>query len=245
MSEKDSRRTMTSDSLPKLGSKSVARVEREEPSLQGVELSQDCPRGLKGGGRAPKAKLVHVIRHGEAQHNVNDKFLLKHDTKLTKRGQRQAKSLQRLLPKLKPEVAVTSSVLRALQTTRGIGFSGPTVVVPEAREVGGWPANSPIESKQALSSDGETKFGRYDWSLVAGPRRSSTMRWETVRAIKERASRLSRLLERRSESSLLLVSHGEFLQHLTGDDYMGNCEVRTYSVHRGKWQRLRRIKCSE
>lgn len=32
---------MTSDSLPKLGSKSVARVEREEPSLQGVELSQN------------------------------------------------------------------------------------------------------------------------------------------------------------------------------------------------------------
>lgn len=75
---------------------------------------------------------------------------LRHDTKLTKRGHRQAKSLQQLLPKLKPQVAITSAILRALQTTRGIGFEGPTVVVPEAREVGGWPANSPMD-KQALS----------------------------------------------------------------------------------------------
>ncbi|CAK9020986.1 unnamed protein product [Durusdinium trenchii] len=205
---------------------------------------------LKPCKRAPKAKLIHVIRHGEAQHNVNDKFLLKHDTKLTKRGQRQAKSLHKLLPKLKPQVAVSSAVLRALQTTRGIGFAGPTVVSPEAREVGGWPANSPIESKEALSCELASQFGRYDWSLVAGaiirgPQRSDTMRWEPESEIKDRAKRLSRFLERRPEKSLLLVSHGEFLQHLTSDKYMGNCEVRTYSLYRGKWQRLRRVKCSE
>eukprot|EP00438_Fugacium_kawagutii_P021229 Skav220508 [mRNA] locus=scaffold4697:355411:370395:- [translate_table: standard] len=196
---------------------------------------------------ALKAKVVHVIRHGEAQHNVNDKFLLKHDTKLTKRGQQQAKSLHRLLPKLKPQAAVTSAVLRALQTTRGIGFCGPTVVVPEAREVGGWPANSPVESREALSNDMRAKFARYDWSLIAGKgddRPSDGMVWETAREIKDRARRLSRWLEQRAESSLLLVSHGEFLQHLTGDNYMGNCEVRSYSLHRGKWQRLRRVKCS-
>ncbi|CAL1144146.1 unnamed protein product [Cladocopium goreaui] len=193
--------------------------------------------------KSSKVKVVHVIRHGEAQHNVNEKFLLKHDTKLTKRGQRQAKSLHRLLPKLKPQAAVTSAVLRALQTTRGIGFCGPTVVVPEAREVGGWPANSPIESREALSNEMEAKFGRYDWSLVAtGPGRRSS-HWESTRQIKDRARRLSRWLERRSEESLLLVSHGEFLQHLTGDDYMDNCEVRSYSLNRGKWQRLRRVKC--
>lgn len=35
------RRTVTSDSLPKMASKSAAKAEREEPSLQGVELSQN------------------------------------------------------------------------------------------------------------------------------------------------------------------------------------------------------------
>ena len=33
--------------------------------------------------------------------------------------------------------------------------TAPCRISSEAREVGGWPANSPIESKQALSSDGE------------------------------------------------------------------------------------------
>lgn len=125
---------------------------------------------------------------------------------------------------MKPQAAVTSAVLRALQTTRGIGFCGPIVVVPEAREVGGWPANSPIESREALSNEMEAKFGRYDWSLVAtGPGRRSS-HWESTRQIKDRARRLSRWLERRSEESLLLVSHGEFLQHLTGRvDSAGFC----------------------
>lgn len=40
--------------------------------------------------------------------------------------------------------------------SRGIlELSCVSTVWHEAREVGGWPANSPIESKQALSSDGE------------------------------------------------------------------------------------------
>lgn len=40
--------------------------------------------------------------------------------------------------------------------SRGIlELSYVSTVWHEAREVGGWPANSPIESKQALSSDGE------------------------------------------------------------------------------------------
>ncbi|CAE7371334.1 unnamed protein product [Symbiodinium natans] len=195
--------------------------------------------------RLVKAKLVHVVRHGEAQHNVRDKYLLKHDTQLTKRGRRQAKSLHTLLPKLKAEVAITSAVLRALQTTRCMGFSGKTVVVPEAREVAGWPANAPIDSQRAVTGDLESQFGRYDWSLAAkGSRQHNAQRWERLVQIKDRARRLTKLIERRQESSILLVSHGEFLQHLTSDKYMQNCEVRTYAVCDGKWRRLRRTKCS-
>lgn len=41
MTDMAGRRTVTSDSLPKMASKSAARAEREEPSLQGVELSQN------------------------------------------------------------------------------------------------------------------------------------------------------------------------------------------------------------
>ncbi|CAE7600905.1 cobC [Symbiodinium pilosum] len=194
--------------------------------------------------RLVKAKLVHVVRHGEAQHNIQDKYLLKRDTKLTERGRRQAKSLHTLLPKLKPEVAMTSAVLRALQTTRCMGFMGKTMVVPEAREVAGWPANDPIDTKRALAGNLESQFGKYDWSLVAkGSRQTGGnggQGWERTVQIKDRARRLTRLIERRQESSILLVSHGEFLQHLTSDKYMQNCfPPATASIAKKRWVRLR------
>ncbi|CAE7945990.1 tnc-2 [Symbiodinium sp. KB8] len=79
-------------------------------------------------------------------------------------------------------------------------------VSAEAREVAGWPANAPIDTKRALAGDLESQFGRYDWSLAVkgcAPSGHSAQEWERLVQIK--------------------VSHGEFLQHLTSDKYMQNC----------------------
>lgn len=195
-------------------------------------------------------KLVHVVRHGEAQHNVKEKYLCQRDTRLTSRGFCQAKSLQRMLPKLRPQLVVTSDLLRALQTTRAIGFRGPTVVEPDAREKGGWPCNDPIDVERATAGDLQLQFGGYDWSMVLheaqaapGGRGSEHQSKELRSKIKSRAVKLTRYLESRIESSIVLVSHGAFLEELTGDDHMSNCEVRTYNLVRGKWQRLKRYRC--
>lgn len=201
-----------------------------------------------------QGKLVHVIRHGQAQHNVDMKYLARRDTQLTCEGLMQARALRRVLSRLKPDVAVTSAVLRALQTTRAMGFRGRgVVVVPEARELGGHAANAPVDPRRATSGDLRRDFGKYDWSLAlreakACKERRGTLpqardtasRWELSADVHRRARRLTRFLASRPEKSIALVSHGEFLMELTGDTYMGNCELRTYRVYRGKWLRVRR-----
>jgi len=214
-----------------------------------------------------KSKLVHVIRHGEAQHNICDRFLRRRDTHLTPRGKQQAKALKQVLKHLKPELAVTSDVLRALQTTQLMGFTGPVIVAPHAREAGGWPANEPIDASRAVSGDLKDQFGGYEWSPVlqdgdfgqqckqnqckqisatdAGAMTTATVsgsapiiKWEPRSKMKRRAQQLAEFIEARAESSIVLVSHGEFLERMTEDTYMNNCEVRTYKLLRGKWHRM-------
>merc|ERR1712048_986295 len=82
-----------------------------------------------------------------------------------KTGWRQARALRRLLPTLRPQVVVTSAVLRALQTARAMGFKGRVTVVPAAREVASCPCNYPIDIRRAISGDLHKEFGHYDWSL--------------------------------------------------------------------------------
>jgi len=217
---------------------------------------------------ARKSKLVHVVRHGEAQHNVCDGFLRRHDTHLTARGRRQARSLKQVLKHLKPELAVTSDVLRALQTTQLMGFNGPVIVTPHAREAGGWPANEPIDASRAVSGDLKDQFGGYEWSHVLYEGESvrrckqkkckqipavdkevvattalvdpaAPVKWEPHRKLKMRAQKLAEFLETRLESNIVLVSHGEFLERMTDDTYMDNCEVRTYKLLHGKWRRMK------
>jgi len=197
-----------------------------------------------------KGKIIHVIRHGESQHNVDFKYLGRRDTTLTEKGQRQAHALRRLLPKLKPKLVITSAVLRALQTTKAMGFKGRTVVVPDAREVASHIANRPIHCNRAVGGDLSTRFGSYDWTLpVEDARKAGGLRGyqqeingsdKSNASVRARAKQLSKYLQERAESSIALVSHGHFLQFLTGDSYYDNCECRSYRLVGSKWYPLRR-----
>lgn len=194
-------------------------------------------------------KLVHVIRHGEAQHNVSYKFTMKPNVRLTARGKRQARALRLLAPKLTSEVVLTSPVFRALQTTQAMCPSVPIAVLPDARER--IPSaihlcDLPVDLERPPATE---PFKDFKWSLMKrGVRRAGGskkyLRYLTKTdlaggdaAKKRRGRRLTAYLESRPENNITLVSHGAFLMHLTGDTYMRNCEVRTYKVAHGKWQR--------
>jgi broad specificity phosphatase PhoE len=196
----------------------------------------------------PQAKVVHVVRHGEAQHNVSDAFSSKRNTQLTAKGKRQARSLRCKLQKLKPQAVITSPLLRAMQTARAMTPSTPTVVVPDARERilrRTHLCDLPVDPRRFQLS---RQFGGMDWSLARGVGSckyqkeimdTDTASWANV---KRRGRRLTRYLLGRPEASLAVVSHGGFLMGLTGDSYMDNCEVRTYLVTGGrhaKWKRVR------
>ena len=62
-------------------------------------------------------KRVILIRHGQAEHNVDRANLGKRDVQLTERGRMQAAAIRARVKKLGAEVVLTSPVLRTLQTT--------------------------------------------------------------------------------------------------------------------------------
>ena len=194
------------------------------------------------------AKIIHVIRHGEAAHDVNNAALRQRDTALTAKGQRQAASLQARLLAMQPEVVLTSPILRALQTTAGClhpACKTPVVVVPDSREFSKKSSHL-CEMPLAPTSESASSFASYDWTMVEAAVKqagSSVAKWEAglQRAdrawadVDKRSAALSKLIEERPEKTLCLVSHGGFLQRLTGDEYMDNCELRSYSLDGGKW----------
>lgn len=201
-------------------------------------------------------KIVHVIRHGEAAHNIDKHCERQRNTALTEAGRQQAHSLQSIAMSPPPEVVLTSPILRALQTTnalfddhfRQLFPASLTIhVVPDARERISKPEHLcelPLPSP-AAAPQGSGDFSTYDWSLVMTAHGGNVEAWEqllqTTDADKAnidlRAKRLSDYIESRSETTFCLVSHGAFLMRLTGDDYMRNCEMRTYELKGGVWMR--------
>lgn len=194
-------------------------------------------------------KLVHVVRHGEAEHNVDARMLKRRDTILTPKGRAQADALRTKMQELAPEVVLTSPILRALQTTAGFVDKGtPVIVVPDARERVSRRSHlceMPLNPETFVM--GGEELLSFDWSLVREAIESAgggCARWEEeLKAcdlegdcrIEERGRRLSAYLEQRPEATICLVSHGGFLEYLTKDYYMGNCELRTYALSGGRW----------
>lgn len=125
--------------------------------------------------------------------------------------------------------------------------SAPVVVVPDARERVSCPkhlCDLPADATVVSSSE---EFKDYDWSLAVstvkkagGPQKfEQTITRTDLRGeafIRGRASRLTKYIQDRPERRLTIVSHGAFLMRLTGDDYFGNCEARTYIVKGGEWK---------
>ena len=166
---------------------------------------------------AGRPKCVHVIRHGQAEHNVNDDALEKRDTALTSKGQSQAATLKERVSALQVEIVLTSPILRALETTKGgVASATRVVVVPDARERVSCKSHlceMPVNPATASSSG---DYAGYDWQLatqslaLAG---GSVAEWErglmavdleSNANIDERGRRLSAWIEGRSEQTLCL-----------------------------------------
>ena len=195
-------------------------------------------------------KCVIAVRHGEAEHNVDDTALHKRNTTLTALGFEQAAALNETIALLKPQVIVTSPTLRTLQTTHAMlpqplksGENAIRVVVSaDAREnIAGHECNLPCEpNSAALTRSVDLRDSMFDWSLVEAQISSAgdVSTWEANCAAEDaeqgilgRCNRLSSSIAAMEAKRICLVSHGDFLRKLTGDsDMMTNCEVRVYDL---------------
>lgn len=203
-------------------------------------------------------KVVHVVRHAQAEHNVSHVAELRRNTSLTATGRMQLVAarahIRNLVPR--PEVVLSSPVLRALQTTNGVAPEMvPRVVVTDARErVANPEALCELPMDRTRLRSPRLSFAEFDWTGhdSAMAQAGSVEAWEAAaiaddydheaegeckKRIKKRARRLTSYIEARPEQTLLLVSHGGFLMYLTKDEYMDNCEVRSYTVQDGRWRR--------
>ena len=192
-------------------------------------------------------KLITLVRHGQAHHNVNTQYHL-HDPYLTAEGESQCRTIPDRFPANPPvDLLVTSPLKRTIQTTL-IGFpaqiasGAPIIALPELQETSSMPCDtgSPIleiESDPVL----RPSTGAIDFSLVeaADGWTSKSGKWSSEpAALTERATSVRAWLKDRNEEHVICVLHGGFLHYLTEDwtgknDLPGtgwaNTEFRSYA----------------
>ncbi|KAF4434119.1 Histidine phosphatase superfamily clade-1 [Fusarium acutatum] len=188
-------------------------------------------------------KTIHLVRHGQAVHNLGEAYNVLPDTDLTPLGQEQARGLISKCPKLaNVDLIVSSPLRRTLQTTL-LAFSSQLecglqiVALAEVQEVSDM--NCDTGSDLSLI---KTEFQQQpvDFSLVEPGWQIKEGKWApAVGSIEERARAARQWLSERPESEIVVVTHGCFLHFFT-DDWVNsvnpdgtnwaNAEVRSFTI---------------
>jgi broad specificity phosphatase PhoE len=167
------------------------------------------------------AKVLHLIRHGEATHNVQPKPWGEDlvDARLTDTGVQQALALRERAATLPVEVVVVSPLSRALETaTRGLEPlivrqpPVPFICVEECREQFG--KNLPDMRRPIAAVAIEYPQVSFETlpQLDADP--LFTPERETLEALTRRADQFLDLMWARPEKHIAVVTHSSFLAAL-------------------------------
>lgn len=162
------------------------------------------------------AKTIYLIRHAQAQHNVNLEYHIP-DAKLTKVGRGQATDLYNNYPHLEtsssgPEVVFTSPLTRTIETSL-LGFRAKAtqssldiIPIAELQENSAMPCDT--GSALPVIRD---RFPNLDFSRVTEDWNSKTGPWEDSQsALSARAQKVRDLLAARQEDRIAIVTHGGF-----------------------------------
>ncbi|KAI8457546.1 histidine phosphatase superfamily [Phakopsora pachyrhizi] len=171
-------------------------------------------------------KKIHLIRHAEAEHNVNYDNWSFPDALLTPNGERQCLALnQRTRENIQTtaKLLVSSPMRRTLQTSlRGLpelierlGGKSSLVVLDSLQENGSTPADTG-SSRSILESFPE--FEGIDFSSLDDQWNSKTGYWASDHdSLRRRAQCSLAWLANRKEDEIVVVSHGGALRYLTED----------------------------
>lgn len=177
-------------------------------------------------------KLITLVRHGQAHHNVDEKYHL-HDPYLTPLGESQCRTIPDRFPKNLPPVSllVSSPLKRTLQTTL-IGFPNelaakppvPLYPLPELQETSSMPCDTGSAASEIVS-DPHFAHLNLDFSHVPEDWTSKSGKWSSnPNALRERAKWVRDWLKQRDEEHVVCVLHGGFLHYLT-EDWRGHGDL--------------------
>ena len=188
------------------------------------------------------AQIVTLVRHGQAQHNVDEAYHI-HDAVLTPLGESQCCTIPARFPADPPiNLLVTSPLRRAIQTTL-IGFAPavaagvPIIALPALQETSVAPCDtgSPAAALMAdprLAANIDYTLCHDGWMDKTGDNAAEP------EALTRRARQARAWLRARTEAHVVAVLHGGFLHYLTEDwtghdDHPGtgweNTEFRSYT----------------
>ncbi|KAI0972039.1 histidine phosphatase superfamily [Xylaria arbuscula] len=181
---------------------------------------------------------IHVIRHAQALHNVNQDFS-HHDPELTELGYQQCKAAAKELESLdKIELILASPLQRTIQTALAL-FPAYTesnkriTLLPQLQEVGNTRSDTGNSREYLENKYGavlEYSFITPDWTEKGGespyaPRLAEKRARTTRLLIRDIAQRYAH-----RDVNIVVISHGNYLRLLTQDDaFFKNVEMRTYT----------------
>jgi broad specificity phosphatase PhoE len=142
-----------------------------------------------------------LVRHGLSQWNLEGRLQGVRDPALSEEGRAQARAVGPLVATLRPEVAVSSDLRRAVETLELLGLSlEPLDPDPRWREsdLGDWAGRLPSE----LSAEERAAFAAWRAGRATPPGGED---WAAARA---RVVAATRSLERSGVRRALVVTHG-------------------------------------
>eukprot|EP00026_Physarum_polycephalum_P015029 Phypoly_transcript_15611.p1 GENE.Phypoly_transcript_15611~~Phypoly_transcript_15611.p1 ORF type:complete len:252 (+),score=42.34 Phypoly_transcript_15611:49-756(+) len=191
-------------------------------------------------------KIIHLIRHGQAQHNVDNKYDIL-DPTLTALGNQQAKDLGKRFESIDVQLVVVSPLRRTVETALNVFASDKFKEVPVvANEYCRESYGVVICDKRRNLAEIKADFAsRVDFSLIET---EEDTWWEPTKEPEEhlilRATEFYNFLRVQSYTKIAVVAHHQFLRALSGllrqkphsnahaytSDDFENCEARIVFV---------------
>lgn len=155
--------------------------------------------------------IIHLIRHAEGFHNVNEQHHIP-DPLLTTRGKQQCAKLQEHFPYHHVDLIVSSPIRRTIYTSllsfdRDIKKKGLRIIaLPELQEISDLPCDTGSSPEELAKEFANQPI---DWTLVMPGWNIKEGRWANERkAIAQRAKEAREWLRMRQEKEIVVVTHG-------------------------------------
>lgn len=152
-----------------------------------------------------------LVRHGETENQISNRYIGLTDVPLSERGKRQALSLARTFAREKPDAVYTSPLLRAKNTAAPIAkslFVSPVEVAELCdRSYGVW-ENMTIEEIQDKFPD-EYREWYQNWMDYEIPQGESVLQ-----VVERNAIAVRRILESHEKGKIVIVTHEECIRNI-------------------------------